>query len=97
MTVAGFAAAVYAIGKKYNGSITSWGRSEAHSKSVGGFAGDPHTWWLGADMIYDTGPNNHDVDMIAETLGLRVIHENGHDHFQPRDFPAGPVLKYPIV
>ena len=53
MTVLQFSDAVYAIAKKYDGSVTSWGRTNARSKLVGGFAGDPPTWWLGMDIVYD--------------------------------------------
>lgn len=96
MTVKEFAEAIATIGRQYKGSVTSWGRSPKRSVAVGGFDGDPHTWWLGVDMVYDTGPNQPLVDILARSLGLKVIHENGHDHFQPFDFPAGPVQEYPV-
>jgi len=103
MTLAQFCESVYIIGKQNAGSVTSWGRSEQHSKAVGGFAGDPHTWWLGADMIYDSGPNLVTEGCVLSprscpkhsTHGLKCIHEKGHDHYQPYDFPAGVATKYP--
>jgi hypothetical protein len=95
MTIAEFCTAVSALGQKYHGSVTRWGSTNKHTVAVGGFVGDPHTWWLGVDMIYDTGANNLIVDDYAHALGLRVLHEHGHDHYQPADFPAGPVTKYP--
>lgn len=82
MTIPEFAGAVAQIGQKYAGSITSWGRTVKHSVAVGGFASDPHTWWLGADMVYDTPPGPM-LDTDSAALGLRVIHEGTHDHFQP--------------
>jgi hypothetical protein len=97
VTIGQFAEALAQIGQNYRGSVTSWGRTDQHAKQVGGFAGDPHTWWLGADMIYDTGfPPIVELTLIAKTLGLKVIREQGspHDHYQPLDMPAGPVTAY---
>ena|SRR5438876_2487493 len=58
-----------------------------------GTEGDPHTWFLGADVVYDrpgaavaTDPNKPEVEADAATLGLRVLHETTHDHFQPQDW-----------
>jgi len=98
MTIGEFAEALAIIGQRHGGSVTSYGRSRKHTVSVGGFAGDPHELWLGADMVYDqpgaqvaTRPNNPDVEADAATLGLKVIHEATHDHFQPIDLPPGSV------
>lgn len=96
MTVPQFCDAVAVLGKKYSGSVTSWGRSEKHSKAVGGFAGDPHTWWLGVDMTYDALPPLGVLTEDAKLLGLKVLREGTHDHYQPADFPAGPVTQYPV-
>ena len=103
MTIQEFAWAVYQYCKRFDGYVTSWGRTDAHAKAVGGFAGDPHTWWRGADVGYDTGPNRVGSDghprlprscPQCAAFGLKVIHETGHDHLQPMDFPAGPVTSY---
>lgn len=97
MTIGQFAEAVAEIGQNYRGSVTSWGRTDFHAKQVGGFAGDPHTWWVGADMVYDSGPPPIvEISLIARTLGLKVLRETGkpHDHYQPLDIPAGPVASY---
>jgi len=93
MNTAQFAEKIVAIRRKYKGSVTSWGRSDAHAVAVGGFAGDPHTWDLGVDMVYDSGANAA-TDADAHSMGLKVLHEKGHDHYQPADFPAGPVHSY---
>jgi len=90
------------IGKRYGGSVTRWGSTNQHSKDVGGFAGDPHTWWLGVDMVYDATANRGDGSHpfmprscpACSEEGLKCIHEHGHDHYQPADFPAGPVTTY---
>ena len=93
MNVAQFAEIIVTIRRKYKGSVTSWGRSDAHAVAVGGFAGDPHTWDLGVDMVYDSPPGPS-LDADAHAAGLKVLHEKGHDHYQPGDFPAGPVHSY---
>lgn len=97
MTVAEFAVAVHTLATRHSASVTSWGRTDLHSKSVGGFAGDPHTWFLGADLVYDgVRPVFVQLKDEAAALGLRLIRETGkpHDHVQPLDFPAGPVTAY---
>jgi len=95
VTIGQFAESVADVGQRYGGNITSWGRTDAHSKSVGGFAGDPHTWWVGADMIYDAGwPPMVELSMYAKARGLKVIRETHHDHYQPLDIPAGAVSAY---
>jgi hypothetical protein len=83
MTVQQFAGAVAQIGQTYAGSITSWGRTVKHSIQVGGFDGDPHTWWLGADMVYDSPPVQASLEADCALVGLHVIHEGSHDHYQP--------------
>src|SRR5216684_3162651 len=98
MTIGEFCESVAQVGKKYNGSITSWGRSPAHSKAVGGSPTDPHTQWVGADMIYDSGANRgdtthpqyppHSCPQCGE-LSLKVLHEKAHDHYQPADLVPG--------
>jgi len=80
----------------YGGWVTSWGRTNQHSIDVGGFANDPHTWGLGVDMLYHTPPDFDELRRAAEAVGLRVVRETRktHDHFQPLNFPAGPVQEY---
>lgn len=97
MTIGAFCEAVAEIGRRHGGSVTSWGRSDTRAKTVGGFAGDPHTWWVGADVVYDNGPPPFDL-LRAEALGLglRLIRETGkpHDHYQPLDMASGPLTSY---
>ena len=103
MTVSEFAAAVKALVEPWGGNVTRWGSTNAHSKAIGGFSYDPHTWWLGMDVVYD-GTDDSPRDLghplsplscrICSTTMLKVIHEATHDHIQPMDFPAGPVHTY---
>jgi hypothetical protein len=100
MTTAEFAEAVVTVRRRYQGRVRSWGRS-AFFKI--GFPDDPHEWDLAVDMIYPTGPNRlgsedhprmpHSCPFCSEE-GLKAIHEKDHDHYQPRDFPAGPTKQY---
>jgi hypothetical protein len=97
VTIEEFCWSVVVIRRKFRGSITSWGRTDVHAIVVGGFAGDPHTWDLGVDMIYDEGPPQLEtLQAYARSLGLKVIRETHkiHDHYQPLDFAAGPVTTY---
>lgn len=104
MTIGEFCEAVAKFGRAHGGSVTSWGRTLKRSVAVGGFAGDPHTNWVGCDLVYDTGANRPDSEghprspkscPACSGLGLKVIHEQSHDHVQPFDLPAGPVARYP--
>lgn len=64
------------------GSVTSWGRTAKHSIAVGGYDGDPHTRWMGADVVYDA-PSPIEVRIAtAAKFGLQLIAEKDHDHLQ---------------
>jgi hypothetical protein len=106
LTPAEFDAACRAYALKYDASETSGRRSVARSILVGGFDGDPHTWGFGRDFIYDHGANRAGAKAHSRSpmsclgcsdFGLKIIHENSHDHAQPWDFPAGKVTKYPLT
>ena len=100
MNITGFATAVVKVRRKYQGKITSWGRSSFFEI---GFPDDPHEWDLAVDMVYPGGPNRlgsrdhpkypHSCPLCSEE-GLKVIHEKDHDHYQPSDFPSGPTKMY---
>jgi hypothetical protein len=106
VTVEEFAGAVVAVRRRYGGRVTSWGRTDADDAVLsGGIPSGPHPWDLAVDMIYLTGPNRPGSerhrrsprscrDCSGDGFGLKVIHEPGHDHYQPLDFPAGPVTEY---
>ena len=95
MTVGIFCENVKALVEPHGGSVTSWGRSDKRNQSVGGIPNGPHTWWLGADIVYDDAvPNILALQSEATRLGLKVIREPGHDHIQPLNFPAGSVTSY---
>jgi hypothetical protein len=90
MTVLQFAQAAYVYCQKTAGSCTSWGRTVKHSIAVGGFDGDPHTWWVGADIVYDTLIDEQQAKKLAQSLGLLLIREKDHDHLQPLGYVNRP-------
>jgi len=70
----------------FGGSLTSSRRTEKHNAAVGGVPNSPHLLGLGADVVYDEVPELQRVVDHARYLGLVVIREKDHDHFQPADW-----------
>ncbi len=70
-------------------SVTSYGRTPAHNRAVGGVTNSPHLAWLAADLVYDTRPDELDATDFATLIGIRLIREQSHDHLQPLDWAAG--------
>lgn len=91
MTIGEFAESVAIYCYTHGGSITSWGRSLAHNKLVGGVSGSSHRFFKGADVVYDTSKTYNEVSRIeyARRLGLKLIAEGDHDHLQPLEWAAG--------
>lgn len=76
--------------QQHGGSITSWGRTLDHDHAVQVQAhepviivGGPHTWWNGADVVWDHRPALDLLTADAARRGLHVIRSSTHDHFQP--------------
>lgn len=88
MTTTEFADAIQILCQRFGGSVTSWGRTVAHNKMVGGVSGSAHTWFLGADVVWDAQPSGFAlaVRQAAYDLGLWVLWEGDHTHFQPLDW-----------
>lgn len=84
-----FADAIRAYCQAMGGSISSWGRTEAHNRKVGGVPGSAHRFWVGADVIYDALPAVDPATEYAARLGLKLIREGDHDHLQPLTWRAG--------
>ena len=84
MTIADFANAIVAYRRATKGSVTSWGRSVAHNKAVGGVERSFHLEDLAVDMVYDTPtPHHEEARKIGASLGLRILREGDHDHIDP--------------
>lgn len=64
-------------------SVTSWGRTEARNRAVGGVPYSAHRFFLAVDLVYDVELPLEERKVTAERLGLRLIAEDDHDHLQP--------------
>lgn len=82
MTLGDFAAAVRAYSRETTGSVTSWGRTVAHNKKVGGVATSRHLTFMAVDITYDDKPELDQAVSRAARHGLRLIRESTHDHLQ---------------
>lgn len=78
-----FAACVFALCFKHQGSISSWGRTMKHNKDVGGVADSYHLMWMGCDVVLDDVSKNESFEGDAKRLGLDAIDEGDHYHLQP--------------
>ena len=66
-------------------SVTSWGRSPAHNKTLVGEAPDSqHLEWTAADVVYDPGavPELGTLTAAAREVGIEVHREKDHDHLE---------------
>jgi peptidase M15-like protein len=83
LTPAAFAVAVITYRLRTGASVTSWGRTGAHNKRVGGVENSLHMVDLAVDVVYDILPELALAVQIATELGLKLIREPTHDHLQP--------------
>lgn len=63
-------------------SVISWWRSEKHNADVGGIEGSRHLEGIGCDAVPDPGEDRAAVIDTARTLGLQVVDEGDHLHFE---------------
>lgn len=82
-SVGDFALAVYRYGKATGASVTSWGRTAARNKKVGGVRGSFHLTWKAVDVVYESKPSLKAAKEAAREQGLLLIREKNHDHLQP--------------
>jgi len=86
MTPFDFTLAVHTYCLMTDGSVTSWVRTGAHNRQVGGVADSPHLYGLGADVVYDGSLVLGFATQTAARLGLTLLREGDHDHLQPADW-----------
>ena len=79
-----FGVRVFALCFKYNGSISSWGRTPKHNKDIGGVSDSYHQLWLGCDVVLDVMEKNIGFEIDAGMFGLRALIEGDHYHLQPK-------------
>lgn len=81
MTIGDFAQAMLAYCAVFDGSVTSWIRTQRRNSAVGGMDLSYHMTGLAADVVYDDGPPQIErVQRLASQLGLYVHREHDHDH-----------------
>lgn len=83
MTPIEFASALQSYCAATSGSVTSWGRTPQHNVAVGGVPDSGHLLWIAADVVYDNTHGEDGRGVLADRLGLMLIHEGDHDHVQP--------------
>lgn len=83
MMVIDFAPAIYRYAKSTGASITSWGRTAARNKKVGGVVNSYHLRFLACDVVYDKKPTLAIAKAAAAAQGLLLVRESDHDHLQP--------------
>jgi hypothetical protein len=80
--LASFCTRVAAYRRATRASVTSWGRSRAHNKAVGGLIDSYHLFDLAVDVVYDEPiPLGRRQD-FAHDLHLALFPEPDHDHLQ---------------
>ena len=84
-----FAARVFALCFKHQGSISSWCRTEKHNKIIGGVDNSYHLLGLGCDVVLDDMIQNPALEVDAGELGLKAILEGDHYHLQPLKLGGG--------
>jgi uncharacterized protein YcbK (DUF882 family) len=82
MKLTDFVCLIYALCKIYNASVTSWLRSPAHNKMVGGVANSKHLEGLAVDINVDDPTNRDPLINAARTLKLRAFWDKDHIHIE---------------
>ena len=67
---------------KFLGSITSWKRSPAHNKAVGGVADSWHLQGLAMDVVFDNRGDYKEFAKACGDAGLHAWIESDHVHVQ---------------
>ena len=77
-----FALTILTLRSRFAFSVTSWGRTEAHNKAVGGHANSRHLTFEAADVVLDDPTQLSDCISVAQRLGLKVANEPHCLHLQ---------------
>src|SRR5882724_8023925 len=63
--------------------VTSWWRTEAHNKEVGGMPNSKHLTGDAIDVVWKgDAPGDGMMKSISYAAGIRVVREGDHEHFQ---------------
>lgn len=84
MTIGSFCTIVFAVCKVFGGSVTSWVRSDAHNKAVGGVANSKHLAGLALDVVLDKGGEAEAKPCIdaLRACKLRAFWDKDHIHVE---------------
>jgi uncharacterized protein YcbK (DUF882 family) len=65
-------------------SVTSWLRSPARNRAVGGVPTSRHLDGAAVDVVLDRPEDREVLRRFANRLGLQVLDEGDHLHLEPR-------------
>lgn len=82
MSVGTFCTIVFTLCKIYGGSVTSWARSVAHNKAVGGVANSKHLEGLALDVVLDLAENQTPFIAACRSMKLRAFWDKDHIHVE---------------
>jgi uncharacterized protein YcbK (DUF882 family) len=82
-----FCARLWMLLDEYPGSVTSWLRSPAHHKAVGGLTNSLHLEGLAADIVLDNKTTMSAAAVYARSLGLYALNEGTHLHVELHERP----------
>lgn len=66
----------------HTASVTSWIRTPARNKRVGGGEASRHLVGMACDLVCDNPENNADLIKHARALGLDAVNEGDHIHIE---------------
>ena len=67
--------------------VTSWKRSMAHNRAVGGASNSQHLVWTAVDLVPDDG-DLLGLERVCRQAGFGYVLNEG-DHIHVQEFPAG--------
>lgn len=68
---------------KWDGSVTSWIRTQKHNHQVGGVINSLHMVGLGCDVVFDWQGGDLEIQQDCKNFGLKALWEGDHWHLQP--------------
>ncbi len=77
-----FSTQIVTLGLRYSFSVTSWIRSGARNRRVGGNPNSRHLLGLAVDVVLDRPADTKVFMSDCRRLGLRAIDEGDHIHVQ---------------
>lgn len=82
MSIEEFVSGVLALRSVVPFSVTSWGRTLARNKDVGGSPSSLHLLWMAVDVVLDDPKDQAVIVRMASRVGLRAIPESDHIHLE---------------